>query len=81
VLVAITTNEDVSRLHPAVVRPGRCLARVELGPLPFAQARDWLGRPDGIGAGGATLAHLYALRNGTDPITATAPEPAAGLYL
>src|SRR5262249_22165954 len=28
VLVAITTNEDVARLHPAVVRPGRCLARI-----------------------------------------------------
>jgi len=81
VLVAITTNEDVSRLHPAVVRPGRCLARVELGPLPFAQARNWLGKADGIGPNGATLAQLYALRNGTDPITAAAPEPAAGLYL
>jgi ATPase family associated with various cellular activities (AAA) len=81
VLVAITTNEDVSRLHPAVVRPGRCLARVELGPLPFAQARDWLGRGDGIGPNGATLAQLYALRNGTDPITVAAPEPSAGLYL
>src|SRR5690242_3443036 len=81
VLVAITTNEDVSRLHPAVVRPGRCLARVELGPLPFAQARNWLGKADGIGANGATLAQLYALRNGTDPITVAAPEPSAGLYL
>jgi hypothetical protein len=29
VLVAITTNEDLTRLHPAVVRPGRCLARIE----------------------------------------------------
>jgi hypothetical protein len=81
VLVAITTNEDVSRLHPAVVRPGRCLARIELGPLPFEQARAWLGRADGIGPGGATLARLYALRDGTDPIAVEAPEPAAGLYL
>jgi hypothetical protein len=82
VLVAITTNEDVSRLHPAVVRPGRCLARVELGPLPFDQAKAWLGTADGIAAGGATLAQLYALRNGTDPITAEAvPGPAAGMYL
>jgi hypothetical protein len=81
VLVAITTNEDVSRLHPAVVRPGRCLARVELGPLPYAQAREWLGTAEGIGPAGATLAQLYALRNGTDPITVAAEEPASGLYL
>ena len=33
VLVGITTNEDLERLHPAVVRPGRCLARIEVGPL------------------------------------------------
>jgi ATP-dependent 26S proteasome regulatory subunit len=33
VLVAITTNEDLRRLHPAVVRPGRCLAHIEFGSL------------------------------------------------
>lgn len=78
VLVAITTNEDVSRLHPAVVRPGRCLARVEVGPLPREEAAHWLGSNDGIGHEGATLAELYALRAGR-PIEAT-PDP-VGLYL
>lgn len=61
VLVAITTNEDLRRLHPAVVRPGRCLAHIEIGPLPPAQAGALLGRPV---AGPVTLAELYALRNG-----------------
>jgi hypothetical protein len=37
VLVAITTNEDLARLHPAVTRPGRCLARVEVGRLPSGE--------------------------------------------
>jgi hypothetical protein len=64
VLVAITTNEDLNRLHPAVVRPGRCLAQVEFGRLPYHQAAAWLGTPAGIGADGATLAELYALREG-----------------
>ena len=42
VLVAITTNEDLARLHPAVVRPGRCLAKIEVGPLrPEEAARGW----------------------------------------
>jgi hypothetical protein len=65
VLVAITTNEDLSRLHPAIVRPGRCLARIEVGGLPYGQAVAWLGKPDGIEPGGETLAQLYALRDGT----------------
>jgi hypothetical protein len=82
VLVAITTNEDVSRLHPAVVRPGRCLARIELGPLPFEQAKAWLGTGTGIRPEGATLAELYALRDGTEPLTAEAtPAPVSGMYL
>ncbi|MGN6676657.1 MAG: DUF5925 domain-containing protein, partial [Streptosporangiaceae bacterium] len=38
VLVAITTNEDIRSLHPAVVRPGRCLAQIEVGPLAPAEA-------------------------------------------
>ncbi|WP_432056683.1 DUF5925 domain-containing protein [Streptomyces sp. bgisy022] len=83
VLVAVTTNEDLERLHPAVVRPGRCLARIEVGPLTRAEAVDWLGREDGIGREGATLAELYALRRGTSPTAL--PEPRgnadAGLYL
>jgi hypothetical protein len=67
VLVAITTNEDLARLHPAVVRPGRCLARVEVPALPPAEAEAWLGGCAGVPAGGATLAELYALREGHGP--------------
>jgi hypothetical protein len=64
VLVAITTNEDLTRLHPAVVRPGRCLAEIEFARLPYHQAAAWLGSSAGIGSDGATLAELYALRDG-----------------
>ena len=42
-LIAITTNEDLASLHPAVVRPGRCLASIEVGRLPYAEAVAWLG--------------------------------------
>jgi hypothetical protein len=81
VLVAITTNEDLARLHPAVVRPGRCLARIEVGPLPYAQATGWLGGAAGVGPDGATLAELYALRAGWEPVaTATGTVP-TGCYL
>jgi Domain of unknown function (DUF5925)/ATPase family associated with various cellular activities (AAA) len=67
VLVAITTNEDVARLHPAVVRPGRCLAHIEVPALSYAEASTWLGTSAGVPAGGATLAELYALRDGHQP--------------
>jgi hypothetical protein len=81
VLVCITTNEELSRLHPAVVRPGRCLAEIRVGPLPAAQARAWLGRDLPLGPDGITLAELCALRAEADPVSA--PEPAApvGTYL
>ncbi|WP_412736410.1 DUF5925 domain-containing protein [Krasilnikovia sp. MM14-A1259] len=80
-LIAITTNEDLASLHPAVVRPGRCLASIEVGRLPYGEAVDWLGRPAGIGPDGATLAELYALRADARPLAVTAPPPATGLYL
>lgn len=63
VLVCLTTNENVTRLHPAVVRAGRCLAEVEIGRLPRPEAAGWLGAaPETLGADGATLAELYELR-------------------
>jgi len=80
-LIAITTNEDLATLHPAVVRPGRCLASIEVGRLPYAEASTWLGTPRGIGPDGATLAELYALKTGAQPVTVSAPAPATGMYL
>ncbi len=87
VLVAITTNEDITRLHPAVTRPGRCLAQIEFGRLPCDQATAWLAEAStvpatrAIGAEGATLAELIALRDGTMPVGTREAEPTAGLYL
>lgn len=42
VLVLITTNEDFGRLHPAVVRPGRCLSNVSFSRFDGAEACRWL---------------------------------------
>ncbi|MBT2490329.1 AAA family ATPase [Streptomyces sp. ISL-96] len=83
VLVGVTTNEDLERLHPAVVRPGRCMARIEVGSLNRAEAVSWLGTDEGVGREGATLAELYALRRGTGPASVPAqPDGSdAGLYL
>ncbi|GHA37044.1 hypothetical protein GCM10010329_70270 [Streptomyces spiroverticillatus] len=83
VLVGVTTNEDLERLHPAVVRPGRCLARIEVGPLTRGESVSWLGTEEGVGREGATLAELYALRRGVSPtgVGGPHPSPEAGLYL
>ena len=80
-LIAITTNEDLASLHPAVVRPGRCLASIEVGRLPYAEAVAWLGSAGGVGPDGATLAELYALRTGARPMTVPSTAPATGMYL
>jgi hypothetical protein len=80
-LIAITTNEDLASLHPAVVRPGRCLASIEVGRLPYAEAVSWLGTHAGVGPDGATLAELFALKTGAHPVTVTSTPPATGLYL
>jgi len=76
-LVAITTNEPLSRLHPAVTRPGRCIAEIEVGRLSPNEARRWLGRPVALPPEGATLAELYALERGV----AMPPPTAVGQYL
>jgi hypothetical protein len=66
VLLLLTTNEAVTRLHPAVVRPGRCLAEVEFTTLSREESAAWLAdvgqapRPERP----LTLAELYALRTG-----------------
>lgn len=87
VLVAITTNENLSRLHPAVIRPGRCLAQLEVGPLPQAEARAWLDReledrprPE-VGPDGMTLAELIESREDRARIQAIPAAPELGGYL
>jgi hypothetical protein len=69
VLVLVTTNEEIRRLHPAVARPGRCAANIEFDLLATDEASAWLGQHGlGHGAGGArTLASLFAQLEGRDP--------------
>ncbi len=81
VLFAITTNEPLDALHPAIVRPGRCIAQIEVGPLSSAEARAWLGRPARIGRDGATLAELYAQRGELTVVENETPRASTGQYL
>jgi energy-coupling factor transporter ATP-binding protein EcfA2 len=68
-LVAITTNEPLTALHPALARPGRCLAEIEASVFSDDEARRWLGRDlPARSAGGRSLAELVALRDGSGPV-------------
>lgn len=82
-LVCITTNEPLAELHPAVRRPGRCLADIEVPKLSRAEAAAWLG--DGVDAppAGASLAELLVLREEMgEPVTGSPlVTPAALGYL
>lgn len=67
-MVLVTTNEDFGKLHPAVTRPGRCLAQIEFDRLKQDEVRTWLEAnhvsPDEVGRTTATLAELYAEKEG-----------------
>lgn len=58
----ITTNEPIDKLHPAVLRPGRCAAQIEVPPLDVATANRWLERHDHADrvTEPATVAQLFA---------------------
>lgn len=62
IIVLITTNEPLSTMHPAVVRPGRCLAEIEFGALSVEASNRWLrGHGSDVTVAKPTpLAQLYA---------------------
>ena len=69
VIVLVTTNEEIKKLHPAVARPGRCAANVMFDALSRDEASEWLAA-HGIedeSSGSRTLASLYAQAEGRDP--------------
>jgi len=73
-LFLVTTNEPLGRIHPAVVRPGRCVAQVESGPLPAFEVAALLGRAV---PGPMTLAEVMA----APPVRSVEEPRAVGQYL
>ena len=78
VLVLITTNERVTRMHKAVTRPGRAASIIEFTHLAPDEVAEWANF-HGIEApeGEQTIASLYAVldhrNNGADSLAASAP--------
>lgn len=65
ILVLVTTNEELRRLHSAVSRPGRCASKILFEPLGVEDAGFWLRKRGYEGAvdfgGGKPVADLFAL--------------------
>ena len=81
VLLLLTTNEPVHGLHPAVVRPGRCLADVQFASFSRTQAVEWLAGAGTPPSRDCTLAELYRLRGDVDTIATERPVPNESAYL
>ena len=65
----LTFNSELGRISPAITRPGRCLAQIEVGKLPYLQALELVGfaipeRP-------YTLAEVYQMRKEHIPLVST----------
>ena len=77
-LVLLTTNASLRRLHPAITRPGRCLAKIEFSRFSAVEAKAWLADEGVDFEGSATLADLYQFRQtGNHPTAESVP----GMYL
>jgi hypothetical protein len=61
-IVLLTTNEELPRLHPALIRPGRSHTRIEFTRFSVEEAAEWLGHDEVAPESGATLAELYEAR-------------------
>jgi hypothetical protein len=71
ILVLVTSNEELGKLHPAVSRPGRCVNKIRFQPFPTMEANAWLARHGdtrSIGYDSRTLAELYALLHGEQEV-------------
>lgn len=60
--ILISTNEDFAKLHPAVARPGRCIANMQFTRLTAAESQAW-GKAHKLSVEPKehTLAELYAM--------------------
>lgn len=64
VLVLVTTNEELSSLHPAVQRHGRCASRLKFLPLDASEIREWAEKNeiDDLPKTSTAVADLYAIK-------------------
>ena len=78
VLVLVTTNEPMERIHPAVKRPGRCLANIEFRKFNKKEAGIWLNGNDIVTTEDRTLAELYYERGDIESLLSESDKSSIG---
>ena len=77
ILILITTNVKLDKLHPALVRPGRTLAKIHVPKLSQEEATQWLGS----NFNEATLAELYEEKSSKQIVAEKNEFEIPGTYL
>jgi hypothetical protein len=82
-LILITTNEEITKLHEAVTRPGRCFAKINFPAFKVEEAKAWLQHHNledrKFTSKGATLAELYEMKDlARQQVTTARPAPVLG---
>jgi hypothetical protein len=57
ILILLTTNVAITDVHPAIKRPGRCFANIEVPNLSASESARWLGTKSEVGE--RSLAELF----------------------
>lgn len=60
-IIVVTFNHELSKINPALLRPGRCLERIEVNELPYEKAQKLV--PFEISKGNYSLAEIYEMKN------------------
>lgn len=77
-MILMTTNVPIAKMHKAITRPGRCLANIEVPALSAAESKVWSG---GKVSKEATLAELYEATNLSQIGTGISGGSGVGTYL
>lgn len=72
IVVLVTTNEELNKLHDAVSRHGRCASRLSFEELDAAEAQQWIEKRANGSSPSITshksIADLYAILNGVEDL-------------
>jgi len=79
-LVLVTTNEPMDAIHPAIKRPGRCLANIEFRRFNKQEAGIWLSDEDNVVTADEdkTLAELYHEQRDDKTLQVESDKPVIG---
>lgn len=81
ILILMTTNVEMSDVHPAIKRAGRTFANIEVPRLTKKEAEEWAGHPVATDKEDCSLAELFEERNKSQIGSGVTPYVRPGQYL